>query len=85
MLHSGLGSNDRDMLESGMSDWRLKFVPKSILFSNTISEARNTDLVNWGISIPPDPEVASSGAYTGPRRANARQFGNRIFLGGIIS
>ena len=68
-----------------MFDWGLKFVPMSILFSNINSRARNTDLLNWGISIASDPEMSSSGAYTGRRRAYARQFGKRLFSGGIIS
>ena len=68
-----------------MFDWRLKFVPMLIPVSNINFKARNTDLLNWGISIASDPEISSSGAYTGRRRANARQFGNRLFSGGIIS
>ena len=68
-----------------MFDWGLKIVLKSIRFSNINSKARNTDLLNWGISIASDPEIPSSGAYAGPQRANARQFGNRLFWGGIIS
>ena len=65
-----------------MFDWGLKFMPNSIPFSYMNSKARNTDLLSWGISIASDPEKPS---YTGRRRANARQFGNRLFSGGIIS
>ena len=67
-----------------MSDCGLSFVLKLTLFSDINFKPRNTDLLNWGISIASDPDMASSGTYTGPRRAMARQVGSRLFLDGII-
>lgn len=50
-----------------------------------ISWATNTELLNSGISNALDPELVSTDAFTGSRRANTRQVGNRLFLGGVIS
>ena len=73
------------MFERQTFDWGFKFVPMSILFSNINSRPRITDLLVRGFSIASDPEITSTGAYAGRRRANARQFGNRLFSGGVIS
>lgn len=50
-----------------------------------ISWATNTELLSSGISNALDPELVSTDAYTDPRRANTRQVGNGLFLGGVIS
>lgn len=50
-----------------------------------ISRATNTELLNSGISNALDPELVSTDALTGSQRANTRQVGNWLFLGGVIS